>query len=84
MERLPAQCAAQFLCYHDEEVDFYIHGVLAAKTAGFTADYDTIPLSAAGKAALHTGANTIAAHGHQTGSGQYLDIGLVNVGSPTP
>ena len=72
----------QFLCYHDEDVDIYINGVLAAQEGGFTSSYDTIPLSAAGKAALHSGVNTIAAHCHQTGGGQFLDIGLVNVLPP--
>lgn len=72
----------QFLAYHDEDVEIYINGILAASAGGFTASYDTIPLTAAGKAALHVGANTIAAHCHQTGGGQFLDIGLVNVVAP--
>ena len=74
----------QFLCYHDEDVEIYINGILAAKADGFTSSYDTLPLSAAGRAALHAGANVIAAHCHQTAGGQFLDIGLVNVvTSPT-
>ena len=72
----------QFLCYHDEDVEIYINGVLAASASGFTSSYDTLPLSAAGRAALHAGANVIAAHCHQTTGGQFLDIGLVNVVAP--
>ena len=69
----------EFLCYHDEDVEIYINGVLAASASGFTSSYDALPLSVAGRAALHAGANVIAAHCHQTTGGQFLDIGLVNV-----
>ena len=72
----------EFQCYHDEDVEIYINGVLSATANGFTSSYDTLPLSAAGRAALHTGTNVIAAHCHQTTGGQFLDIGLVNVTTP--
>ena len=72
----------QFQCYHDEDVEIYVNGVLAAKASGYTSSYDTIPLLPAGRAALHGGANVIAAHCHQTDGGQFLDIGLVNVTAP--
>jgi len=65
--------------HHDEDAEVYINGVLALKTGGFAGDYDAFPLTPAGAAALKPGKNLIAIHCHQTGGGQYVDFGLVNV-----
>jgi hypothetical protein len=71
----------QLRIHHDEDVEVYINGAPAATAAGFTTDYEEMPLSAAGKAALKSGANVIAVHCHQTGGGQYIDVGLVEIES---
>lgn len=63
-------------CHHQDLASW------EAKASGFTSSYDTIPLLPVGRAALHKGANVIAAHCHQTGGGQFLGIGLVNVTAP--
>ena len=69
----------KFFCYHDEDVEIYINGVLAGTASGYNTSYQPIEMNAAGKAALKTGSNVIAAHCHQTVGGQFIDIGIATV-----
>ena len=64
--------------HHDEDAEIYLNGVLAATLSGFTGAYDdAVPISPAARAALHPGINRLAVHCHQTGGGQYIDVGVV-------
>ena len=65
--------------HHDEDAEVYFNGVLAARVAGYTTDYIEVPLTAAGAQGSQGGKNVIAVHCHQTGGGQYIDVGLVEV-----
>jgi hypothetical protein len=65
--------------HHDEDMEVYINGVPAATAGGFTSEYEEIALTAPGKAALKPGKNVIAVHCHQTGGGQYIDVGVSKV-----
>lgn len=65
--------------HHDEDVAVYLNGVLAAQLNGYTTSYVIEPISAAARAALQPGRNVLAMHCRQTGGGQYLDAGVVEV-----
>jgi hypothetical protein len=69
----------QLWLHHDEDVEIYLNGVLALRAGGFATGYDAFPLNAAAKAALKPGRNVIAVHCRQTGGGQYIDLGFVEV-----
>ncbi|MBI4586909.1 MAG: DUF1793 domain-containing protein [Planctomycetes bacterium] len=72
----------QLLIHHDEDIEVYVNGVLAAQASSYTTDYELLPLNPAGKAALQRGENLLAVHCHQTGGGQYIDLGIVEVRGP--
>lgn len=65
--------------HHDEDTEIFLDGHLIARTTGFTTDYIEVPLDPEAMKRLHGGKSTLAVHCHQTGGGQYIDVGLVEV-----
>jgi len=65
--------------HHDEDVDVYLNGVLAARRTGYTVDYIVLPIRPGARAALRAGLNLMAIHCRQTVGGQYIDVGLIEV-----
>jgi hypothetical protein len=66
--------------HHDEDAEVYLNGKLIAAVKGFVTNYTLVPLDP--KAfidALQPGPNVLAVHCHQTGGGQYFDVGLVRL-----
>ncbi len=72
-----------FMVYHDEDIEIYVNGVLAASEAGYNNGYDALEITPEAKALLKPGATvTLAVHVTQTGGGQGVDLGLANITQP--
>jgi hypothetical protein len=70
----------QFYVHHDENVEIYVNGVLAAKEGGFTTGYETLRIQPSARELLKPNARvTLAVHCHQTTGGQNIDVGLATV-----
>ena len=75
----------QLRVYHDEDVDVYVDGALAASQSGYVTAYELIEIQAAAHSFLKPGAKVVlAVHCHQTGGGQGVDLGLVEVVETAP
>jgi hypothetical protein len=75
----------QFYSAHDEDVEIYVNGILAASEPGFTTSYVPLDIRPAALALLKPGATIlVAVHCHQTAGGQNIDVGLVNVEAVKP
>jgi hypothetical protein len=65
------------LAYHDQDIEVYLNGVLAATVSGWTHSYDSISISEQALATLHAGENVIAVHVRHPGPGRHFaDVGL--------
>ena len=75
---LPAALPAKLdiVTIHDEDVEVYVNGVLAASAPGYVGDYVRLPMSEAARAALKPGPNVLAVHCLQTIGGQVIDVGI--------
>jgi hypothetical protein len=70
----------QFYVDHDEDVEIYVNGILAAKEGGYTTSYVTMGIRPPARALMKPNATvTLAVHCHQTEGGQNIDVGLANV-----
>ncbi len=68
------------LIHHDEDAEIFIDGVQAARVSGYVTDYVEVEIEPAAREALRKDRRAvIAVHCHQTGGGQYIDVGIVDV-----
>jgi Domain of unknown function (DUF4965)/Domain of unknown function (DUF5127)/Domain of unknown function (DUF1793)/Domain of unknown function (DUF4964) len=70
----------QFIAYHDEDVEIYVDGILAAQDDGFTTSFVPLEISSEARAVMKPGAKVmVAVHCHQTEGGQGIDVGFADV-----
>lgn len=65
--------------HHDEDAEVYVNGRLVAKLDGYSTSYEEIEFAEGARQVLKQGKNTLAVHCRQTGGGQYIDVGIVDV-----
>jgi hypothetical protein len=65
--------------HHDENAEVYLNGQRVAELKGYTVNYRLVALPESAAEALRDGENVLAIHCRQTGGGQYIDAGLVEV-----
>ena len=65
--------------HHDEDTEVYLNGILIGTASGYSTQYHDRALDADATRALKPGKNVLAVHCHQTGGGQYIDVGLVDI-----
>jgi len=73
-----------FLCHHDEDVEIYLNGVLAARARGYTTDYEVLPIAPEAAHTLKPGKNILAVHCHQTSGGQFIDVAIIETLAAQP
>jgi hypothetical protein len=70
--------------YHDEDIEVYVDGIFAASEPGYVTAYQNLELRRAAREHLKRGSKIVlAVHCHQTGGGQGVDAGLIEV-EPEP
>ncbi len=69
----------RLLIHHDEDTDVYVNGKLVRSVTGYSTDYGTLRLIPEAAKHFKAGANTLAVHCKQTGGGQYIDVGFVEL-----
>jgi hypothetical protein len=69
----------QFLMHHDEDAEVYVDGILATQVSGYGTDYEPLAMKPKASKLLKPGKHLLAVHCKQTGGGQYIDVGVVDV-----
>src|SRR5207253_428065 len=70
---------AELYVHHDDNCEIYMNGLLAGRMRDFTSDYVEQRLREEARKGLKPGKIVLAVHCHQTGGGQYIDVGLVRL-----
>ena len=77
---LVPSAALQLLVFHDEDVEIYFDGVLAARQEGFVSDYEPMEIAPGARRLLKSGAKLlVAVRCRQTVGGQGIDVGIAEM-----
>jgi len=71
----------RLIVHHDDDVDIYLNGVLAAHAGSYTVDYQPVRIRTEALKVLKPGRNSLAVYCCQTSGGQYIDVGLSRTGT---
>jgi hypothetical protein len=71
--------AVHLRIHHDEDVEVFLNGRQIAAYEGYLTAYAERPLDKQTIGLLKSGRNTLAVHCRQTGGGQFVDVGLIDV-----
>src|SRR5262249_6501137 len=69
----------QLQLQHDTAAEFYLTRVLSAKLTGHSTGYKDVPTTEESRKTLRPGPNVLAVTCTDTGGGQYIDVGLIEV-----
>jgi len=61
---------------HDEDMEALLNGMLVLSRKGYITDYEANQVAPIHLKSFRRGRNVLAAHCHQTGGGQFIDVGL--------
>jgi hypothetical protein len=73
---MAANTALTLDIHHDEDVEVYLNGTLIYSQSGYTIDYEKVFGLRELVGNLKPGKNMLAVKCHQTGGGQYIDVGI--------
>jgi hypothetical protein len=65
--------------HHDDSAEVYLNGLRIHSFKRHAKNYQLALLGDEARQLLRQGENTLAVHCHQTGGGQYIDVGLVEI-----
>jgi hypothetical protein len=82
LKELPKDGQIALDIHHDDDAEVYLNGTLVRTFKRHARNYQVALLPDEARELLRTGSNTLAVHCHQSGGGQYIDVGLVQIAEP--
>jgi hypothetical protein len=68
-----------FRVHHDEDCEVFVDGTQVLARRGYSTHYEYVGMGDAARQLLTPGKHTLAVHCRQTGGGQFIDVGIVDL-----